>query len=264
MDRNQQYLTALLEKVPKWELSDPQHQEAFDSIKGSLANAANLRHQLKELYKVANFSYFALGLMWIADKVDRDPSKLESTLEEEGFVLNLLKNAFGGSPAETSMPGQSFGFDIQQPATAEEPADTPGTTVESLAIEQSSPFTSTGSLGASGGSEEAFATTLEKLLEAIQSGSEERTILLDELTGQAEEIVAAEDSDNDYKTFCGYLMEFLKYVSANQLFDDIRVMNLISNVFDPFSQWAKSDPRSRSGILEQSIEMLRDFKALFE
>jgi hypothetical protein len=264
MDRNQQYLTTLLEKVPKWELSDPLHQEAFDKMKDSLTNATDLQNQLKELYSVANFSDVALGLMWIADKVGRDPSKLESTLEEESFVLNLLKKGFGGSPAETAMPEQSLGFDVQQPTTTVEPAGAVETVPESFAAELASPLASPGADDVRGGSEEVFSTTLEKLLEAVQSGSEERTILLEELTSQAEGIVAAQDSDSDYKTFCGYLIEFLKYVSANQLFDDIRVMNLISNVYDPFSQWAKSDPMSRSGILEQSIEMLRDFRALFE
>jgi hypothetical protein len=263
MDRTQQYLTTLLGKVPIWELSDPLHQEALDKIKDSLTNATDLQNQLKELYRVANFSDVALGLMWIADKVGRDPSKLESTLEEESFVLNLLKKGFGGSPAETAMPEQSLGFDVQQP-TSIEPSGAVETVPESFAAEVASPVASTGADGVGGGSEEVFSTTLEKLLEAVQSGSEERTILLDDLTSQAEGIVAAQDSDSDYKTFCGYLIEFLKYVSANQLFDDIRVMNLISNVYDPFSQWAKSDPMSRSGILEQSIEMLRDFRALFE
>jgi hypothetical protein len=41
-------------------------------------------------------------------------------------------------------------------------------------------------------------------------------------------------------------------------------MNLLSNVFDPFSQWAKIDAGARLGLLEQPIEMLRDFRTLFE
>ena len=262
MDRNQQYLTTLLEKVPKWELSDSQHQDAFDRIKTSLANAPDLQNQLKDLYKVSDFSEFALGLMWIVNQIERDPSKLESSLEEEGFVLNLLKQAFGGSSGESSPSEQAFGFDAPQPSMIDPlPAsDSPTISPASQTSELSGSFQQE----STGGSETEFSTTLEKLLEAVQSGSEERTILLDELTRQAEGIVAATASDNDFRTFCGYLMEFLRYVSANQLFDDIRVMNLISNVYDPFSQWAKTDAGSRSGMLEQSIEMLRDFKALFE
>jgi len=260
MDRDQQYLTTLLEKVPKWELTDPQHQEDFDRIKSSLSNTSDFQGRLKSLYRVANFSDFALGLMWILERVARDASKLESTLDEESFVLGLLKKAFGETAATTEVPEQPFGFDFPQPSSTETP-------LESAASESPTEQSATSEgvvTGATVPSEESFSATLEKLLEAVQSGSEERTILIDELTSQAEEIVAAQDSDNDYKTFCGYLVEFLKYVSANQLFDDIRVMNLISNVFDPFAQWAKTGASERSGFLEQPIEMLRDFKALFE
>jgi hypothetical protein len=263
MDRIQQYLTMLLDKVPKWELSDPQHLDAFDKIKNSLANATELRNQLKALYKVSNLSDFALGLMWIVDRVDRDPSKLESTLEEESFVLSLLKRAFGGSSAEPAVADQPFGFDFPRAETISPPSDTVETVPALSVPEGAAPLTPPEGTGVEG-SEANFSATLEKLLEAVQSGSEDRTVLLDELTRQAEGIVAAQASDTDYKAFCGYLMEFLRYVSANQLFDDIRVMNLISNIYDPFSQWAKSDPSARAGILEQSIEMLRDFKALFE
>jgi len=200
--------------------------------------------------------------MWIVDKAERDPSKLESTLEEEGFVLSLLKKAFGQPPAQTASAEEPFGFDFPGYSTAEpaQPVETLGEGFGSLEVAPSSP--SVGEGGRS--SEQGFSTTLEKLLEAVQSGSEERTVLLDELTSQAEGIVAAQESDNDYKTFCGYLIEFLKYVSTNQLFDDIRVMNLISNIYDPFSQWVKTDPTARAGYLELPIETLRDFKTLFE
>lgn len=260
MDRNQQYLANLLEKVPKWELSDPQQQDTFDKIKLSLSYAPDLQNQLKALYKVTNLSEFALGLMWLVNKADRDPSKLESTLEEESFVLNLLKRAFGGTPPEGTPAEEPFGFSgppASEPFQAAEPA------VGSMVPEDTAPFSPLPG-ESSGGSEQDFSATLEKLLEAVQGGSEDRTVLLNQLTDQAEGIVAAPDSDSDYKTFCGYLMEFLKYVSTNQLFDDIRVMNLISNIYDPFSQWVKTDPSARAGFLEQPIEMLRDFKALFE
>ncbi|HEY6951557.1 MAG TPA: hypothetical protein VI758_04070 [Bacteroidota bacterium] len=276
MDRSQQYVASLLEKLPKWELSDPQHQNSFDRIKDSLLNASDLQSRLKALYKVSGFSDVALGLMWIAERVESDPSKLESTAEEENLVLGLLKNAFGeSSPAgfanpvmdeqpttsldEPSPAGDGFsqpdtesGFSPPGTSPAASPDSTPG---------EAAPISSGG-----GGevSEQEFSATLERLVEAVQSGSEERTALLEQLSGQAEGIVGSQASDNDYKTFCGYLIEFLKYVSMHQLFDDIRVMNLLSNIYDPFSQWAKADASSRPGMLEQAIEILRDFKALFE
>ena len=76
MDRSQQYISTLLERVPKTELSDPEHATAFERIRERLSGGQNLQTQLKELYKVGNFSEFALGLMWIAEKVDNDTSKL--------------------------------------------------------------------------------------------------------------------------------------------------------------------------------------------
>lgn len=112
--------------------------------------------------------------------------------------------------------------------------------------------------------EQNFCGMLERLVEAVQSGSEERTSIMEDLTRAAEGIVAGENADKDYKAFCGYLIEFVRYVSTYQLFDDIRVMNLLSNIFDPFSQWTKADPSGRQGMMEQPIEMLRDFKSLFE
>jgi hypothetical protein len=276
MDRSQQYIAALLNKVPKWELADPQDQSTFERIKGSLTSAADLRAQLQSLYKVSSFSDVALGLLWITEKVERDPSKVESTLDEESFILGLLKNAFGGSPSEGGQIdagsfGQPFGFDFPQPASADGalPDESTPAPVSDFGLTESPVAESAGSFPAStdetaGGNEQNFSMTLEKLLEAVQSGSEERTVLVEQLSHQAEEIVSAQDTDGDYKAFCGYLLEFLKYVSENQLFDDIRMMNLISNVYDPFSRWATADAVSRAGMLEQPIEMLRDFKALFE
>ena len=113
-------------------------------------------------------------------------------------------------------------------------------------------------------SEQNFVSNLEKLLESVQSGSEEREKYLSEVSKIAEGIVAGEGFEQDCKTYCSHLIEFLAYIATNQIYDDIRVMNLISNVYDPFSQWVKTDPASRMGMLEQPIEMLRDFKTLFE
>ncbi len=277
MERSQQYLTTLLERLPKQELADPGHQDAFERIKESLSSSEDFNGRLKTLYKVANFSEFALGLMWIADKVERDPSKLESSTEEETFVFGLLKNAFGeiipmeseNAPAvvEPSSP-TDFG---QEPAPEQENGFGEMTPVApEPAADQAPPMSDTSAVMAApegafvGSNEQSFSAILEKLLEAIQSGSESRNSLLDELTAEASRIVAQPDTTEDFKAFCGYMIEFLKYVTTNQLFDDIRVLNMMSNVFDPFSQWAKADPAARAGLLDQPNEMLREFKALFE
>jgi hypothetical protein len=266
----------LLDKIPAFGLSDPGHQDAFVKIKETLTQTQDLGNQLRALYKVSNFSEFALGLMWIAEKVERDSSKLESTEEEENFVSQLLKKAFGEIPAveEAAAPSLAedpFGLNPAQdsgPAQSGFPESAPAAEPE---IQAPAPSESDAALtppavseGRAGGDEHGFVTTLEKLVEAIQSGSEDRSALLEELTTQAEHVVASPDSGGDFKAFCGYMIEFLKYISANQLFDDIRVMNMMSNVFDPFSQWVKAEPAARAGLLDQPNEVLRDFKTLFE
>jgi len=276
MDRSHQYVTVLLDRIPVSDLSEPGHQDSFGRIKEVLTQTQDLRQQLRTLYKVANFSEFALGLMWIADKVEQDPSKLESTSEEENFVLGLLKKAFGETPAmpqaaPLSLVEDPFGISAA-PSSGEAPPEVaelpPGAepVLEAPAVPEAEAGATAPAApgGGTGSDEQGFASTLEKLVEAIQSGAEARGALLEELTTQAERVVASPGSGDDFKAFCGYMMEFLKYVTANQLFDDIRVMNMMSNVFDPFSQWMKSEPAARAGLLDQPNEVLRDFKALFE
>ena len=276
MDRTQQYVMTLLDKIPSSGLDDAGHRDAFGRIKNVLGEAPDLKAHLRSLYKVSNFAEFALSLMWIAERVEHDPSKLESTADEERLVARLLSTAFGESPSvqgafASAVAEDPFGFG---PAQASE--ETGSGTVE----QASAPETSTqapppadvagilsgapASAAGPGGHEQDFASTLEKLVEAIQSGSDDRGALLDQLTSQAEQVVSRPDAGDDFKAFCGYMTEFLKYVSANQLFDDIRVMNMMSNAFDPFSQWVKADPSARAGLLDQPNEVLREFKSLFE
>ncbi len=60
------------------------------------------------------------------------------------------------------------------------------------------------------------------------------------------------------------LIEFLTYIETNQYIDDVRVMNIVTNVQEPYTLWSKTPPDQRSGILDPAIEMLRDFKVMFE
>ena len=274
MNRSHQYLATLLERVPRWELSTNEYQDAFDKIKTRISNAANLRDELTALYKVRNFADTALGLQWIVECVDRNPSKTESTLEEEGFILYLLRNSFErteGSAADGLMPAseEPFGYDLPQqeevgeslPSSHVEPAAGQSSETSNGAVAESSPSpTADGSET----DEKAFLSLFEKLLEAIQIGTDERSLLSEQLVKEAEKVQAATDADEEYSVFCRLLVEFLDYVAINSLYDDIRAMNILSNVFDPFSQWIKADPGARLGLLEQPIEMLREFRTLFE
>jgi hypothetical protein len=41
-------------------------------------------------------------------------------------------------------------------------------------------------------------------------------------------------------------------------------MNIISNIQGPYLQWKDSAPENRAGILDPALEILRDFKSMFE
>jgi hypothetical protein len=87
--------------------------------------------------------------------------------------------------------------------------------------------------------------------------------LLDQLVQRCHE-VAASDAPQEYKDYSQMLTTLLKSLTDNQMLDDVRAMNMLSAVLDPFSLWAKTDPGSRSGIIEPGVESLRGFIALFE
>jgi hypothetical protein len=120
--------------------------------------------------------------------------------------------------------------------------------------------------GAAIGSEQerVFTRLLEQFLESVQSGNDDRVSLMSEVIEQCNKVIMAADAPDEYGQFCKLLVEFLKYISDNQFLDDVRVMNIVSNIQDPFMQWARSDPGNRYGLLDQSIDILRDFRAMFE
>ena len=105
---------------------------------------------------------------------------------------------------------------------------------------------------------------VEKFLEAVQSGNDNRTTLLSDIISECNVVIASSNASEDYKHFCSLLTEFLNYISVNEYMDDVRVMNMLSNIQDPFSQWAHSSTESRSGYLDSVIDILRDFKTMFE
>lgn len=109
----------------------------------------------------------------------------------------------------------------------------------------------------------ALATTLEQFTEAVQGGTGDRETLHRILLGIAEgpDLQAV---GGDAEQFSGLLADFVKYISDNQLFDDIRVINILSNLSSSVSQWANTSPGSRSGLLEESLSLLRTFRSQFE
>jgi hypothetical protein len=284
MSRTQKYISLLLERLPKYELRSYEHQTTLDRIRDRISAASDIHAELQYLYKVHNYAEFALSLMWIADKVEKDLTKEESTIDEETLVFTKFRQALGDvSPSgqETDTAGTAFdipgsqdlgsapnlAFDLAAPPDIESIAP-PETQIDSIfgAMTQTPEPTQPTSGGSTSGSDQElrFATMLEQFLEYVQSGNDDRTKLLSDIINECNTILATGSASEDYKQFCRLLTEFLKYIANNQYLDDVRVMNILSNIQDPFAQWARSLPDNRTGLLDSVIDVLRDFKTMFE
>ena len=293
MNRSQKYISILLERLPKWELRSYEHQTSLDRIRDRVTSASDIHVELNSLYQVKGFAEFALSLMWIADKVEKDVTLDESTLAEETLVFEKLRYALGDisassqestSTTETvdlpSLPGfestsspalegmsMSPSEPLRELTPSPEPEATPEVLLDSWGKEPQT-LTQRPSMGGSTtmGSEQerGFSSLLEHFLESVQSGKDDRTTLLSDVINDCNTVVTADLVPEDYKQFCQLLVEFLQYISDNHYLDDIRVMNIVSNIQDPVSQWARSEQNKRTGLLDPAIEILRDFKTMFE
>jgi hypothetical protein len=314
MLRSRQYITALLDGIPLEEFPAFEHRTAFEQIKEHLIGADDLVGELKTLYRVNNFSDFALSLLWIAEKVERDPSALEWTPDEQTLVVSSFRKAVGeeggvSSPAfepVTEVPPalgseqtaeSPFDFPLQPelspeaPAFPSEPAaetlvgpepmaefpaaetpsesmaEFPSVPAEEFPSAESAPMLETPAAAPSGeGSPEVqFAQLVEQFVEAVQTGAENRDAIKDQLLSACQAVlVEGSGAADDYRNFCQVLTEFVSYIMENQLVDDIRVMNLLSNVTDPVWAWARADEAGRAGLLDAAYDVLRDYKSLFE
>lgn len=110
-----------------------------------------------------------------------------------------------------------------------------------------------------------FAKLVERFAEALSSGAADRDAVKDEMLNACAAILKdGSGAPDDYRNFCQVLTEFISYIYENQFVDDIRVMNLVSNVPDPVLAWAKADAGSRPGMMNAAYDTLREFKSLFE
>ena len=288
MNRTQKYISLLLERLPKYELRSYEHQTSLDRIRDRVSSTSDIHAELLHLYKVKDCADFAISLMWVADKVEKDLTKDESTIDEETLVFSKFRQAIGdvsssGQESDTAgtmldLPGsQAFGstptpavksaYSVSSPSELET-NPTPGPTIDAIfgAAEQSPESAQQTSGDSNYGSEQerGFAVLLEQFLESVQSGNDDRTELLTSVIHECNSVLATDFAAEDYKQFCSLLTEFLQYISNNQYFDDVRVMNIISNIQDPFAQWARSKPNIRTGLLNAVNDTLRDFKTMFE
>jgi hypothetical protein len=270
MNRTQQYLLTMLDRLPVWELSGDDPRSVMDRLKDRLASVEDVQPEIRRLFRVRGFSDFALGLLWISDKVERDPARVESTVEEERFLFSLFRRAMASTgavssapPAPASPPEPEPGF-FPEPSPEPEPAPPP---VDEAPAAADPDFPAPSPPPhAEGGDhpERQFSGVLERFVEALQNASEDRPDQLKDVIAKCDAMAATEGAADDLKQFTFLLQEFLHYISDNQLLDDVRVMNIVANAQEPFSQWARFEDAERAGMLDQAIEILRDSKAMFE
>lgn len=265
MNRAQQYINSILEKFPAAQLPTEDDRSKFEQIRLKFANALDLQTELRSLYRVRGFDAAALSLLWIAERVELDPSKLESTQEEEALVEGQFKEAFGmsiepatalgsetvESPFEALQSEQQSVTERAEPPPVEFPVSIEGTA-------------STGAEATSASSVESeFSMLVEKFVEAMQGGDDTRDGLMEQVLQQCGQFSGGETPEMLQK-YCGHMTEFLNYVRENQFMDDVRVMNILSNITSPLSQWVAASPDQRAGLLDEGVATLMDFKSLFE
>jgi len=288
MNRTHKYISLLLERLPKYELRSYEHQTSLDRIRDRFSSTEDIQAEILALYKVHGFADFAMSLMWVADKVEKDSTKEESTIGEETLVFSKFRQAVGDeSPSvpepgtagsmfdlpgsqesePTSIPARESGLS-SQPALDSFPTAEPS--IDAIFGASAQPPEQPQSMNSGLPSvidqeqEQRFAVLLERFLESVQSGHDDRTTLSVDIIQECNTVITAGSVEEDYQQFCKSLIEFLQYISDNQYLDDVRVMNILSNIQDPFAQWARTDPDSRAGILGSVNDTLRDFKSMFE
>lgn len=266
MTRSQQYIDLLLDHIPKWELKEYEHRDIFDRVKETIVTSDDVRTKLSQLYKVKGFSDFALSLLWIVDRVEQDATLERPTQEEENLVFSFFRKAVGESEPSTSaqsvnesdvISSQPENATFSFPNDETVPDKTPGYIDWGVSLEPDA-FQSNSEMN-----EEGFAHLLNQFLESVQSGNEDRLTLLKGLRLQCKDALS-NTADQEAQQFYQLLNDFLEYVDTNQYIDDIRVMNIISNIQDPYDQWAHLLLNERSGKLDPAIAILQDFKSMFE
>ena len=233
MTQSDDLLRALLQNFPVAELPAGEPQRLFETIKARINDAPDAGEELKNLYRVKGFSDFAVGLMWMVDRAQKNPGQAAIGPEDETLLLSSFRKAVvEGSPR----------------AAQEAPAQEPGQ-VEGGGTGESDP--------------RVFAGQVEQFAESVQSGSGGTKMLLEDLTAECDSVVQ-QGGVPELVEFATLLGQFLKYISEGELFDDVRVINILSNVSSSFSGWANAPAEGREGLLEEALTMLRDSKSHFE
>ncbi len=263
MNRSQMYIDSILEAVSRESFDAPASSTTILGIKERIAYAEDLDQELRILYRVEGFGDFALYLMWLARQVEEDPSKLEASPEERSYVSSTLRDAMGEPRQEAAPEAEETPFptesesEIEFPAAPQEAGDvSPGEgTTEA-------PPEFTESLGSM--NDVTFPVLLERFVEAMQHGDDERLPLMEALLKRSSSLSGSLDEPEDFRQLCEELETFLRYVREKEYMDDVRVMNILSNISGSVESWDKADPSARAGLLTEGVSLLRDFKTHFE
>ena len=226
MTQTNEVVQALFANFPIVELGSDEQRQVFNRLKTRFGQTPDAAAELKNLYKVKGFSDFAAVMMWILERAQKDPQLAATSPEDETLLLSTFRRAMG----EQGMPSARD-------------------------------LSTGGETGAS--DEKGFASQLERFSEAVQGGIDGRGAQLENLFNECEGI-ANSSSDAGFKQFGALLADFLKYIAENELLDDVRVINIVSNVSSSVSEWAISPSDARHGLMEEALGMLRDFKTHFE
>ncbi len=281
MTRAQRYIATLMESVSEGHIASDEHRLTFAKIREKLMDAEDYEGELRSLYRVHGMGEFAMSLMWLSERIEADAAKGDHTVEELSLVVDRFREAVGdaapaplgdfSAPPAAEAPQEAAPEAVQETAP-EQPSDQPAE--ESLEMPAHLQMETAGHIDESEKSvyappanvdENEFGPLMEKFVESMQSGSDDRESLLNSVMGQSNAIVApGSGAADDLKEFCQYLIEFLAYITENGFMDDVRVMNILSNVSSPVSSWTQAAPEARQGLLTEGIEMLKSFKSLFE
>ncbi len=309
MTRIQQVVDTLFEQFPANDLGSGPERYQFDRLRDVLTTSEDWPSTLRRLYQADRCDEFALGLLWMTERLEQDVDRTTALPDEEEVFQRALRKGL-------ALPDAAFsGFGAGSPETQSEfePANEPGVSFDLATGEEASPAPETGTMvdaptmeaspdamaetpsasesvttddSESAGStdeepgggpimpmedddggtsdQEIYGRLLERFLEAVQSGGDDRSELLGRLRANHRAIQSDTTVPEEYQRYAGLMEDFLGYIDEHQLLDDVRVMNLVTNLQEPFGQWLSTDEANRPGILDQCVEMHRDFRTMFE
>lgn len=259
MNDAQEYLRNLFDTIEQNQFFPDDGRDVIRNIRERLAAAPDLEGELRLLYRVRNMAPFATALMWVTQQAQSDAARSAPTEEEQDLVLSKFMVALPAGPGDAS----------PEPTPAESMEPQPGETEQPAATAEPEPgFGPLADEGTTrppaGGNDQEFVSLMERFAEVVQSGDEARSELSVQILNLSQQIAEGSGFDEDLRSFCTLFTEFLMYVAANQLMDDVRVMNIMSNISSPVSSWGAAPPGERQGLLNDGLEILKNFKSMFE